>query len=450
MKPKSSSKSPQNDLFRMHLDNLIDLRHELVQLSELIDWPSLENQLSSCLKDSGLGAPGLPSRLVVGVIYLQHAYGLSDEAVVARWKENPYWQYFCGEEYFRHELPFHPTSLTRWRNRLGKKGCEALLQATIDSAEQSKMVTQRDLKKVIVDSTVQEKNIRFPTDSALLEKVRQQLVDLCKANEIRLRQNYNREAPRLAVKVARYAHARQFKRMRSALKKLKIRVGRVVRDIERKLPLHSEEVATVFKEKLKQAKQLLKQTRESKNKLYSLHAPETECISKGKVHKRYEFGVKASFAVTHKQGLMIGAMSCPGNPYDGHTLVDQLEQVEQLTGIQPKQCFLDKGYRGVEAKDGTTLYRSGQKRGVKTKTMKAALKRRSAIEPEIGHMKQDGKLGRCYLKGSDGDAVNIVLSAAGHNIRKLLNWLKLFWLILLWRTAESLKSDYRNQAAGSA
>jgi IS5 family transposase len=158
MKPKSSDPSPQNDLFRMRLENLIDMRHELVRLSRLINWQSLEIQLSNCLKDSIRGAPGLPSRLVVGVIYLQHAYGLSDESVVARWKENPYWQYFCGEEFFQHKLPFHPTSLTKWRNRLGKEGCERLLQATIKSAEQSRMVTPKDFKKVIVDSTVQEKN----------------------------------------------------------------------------------------------------------------------------------------------------------------------------------------------------------------------------------------------------------------------------------------------------
>lgn len=399
-------------------------------MSRLIDWASLEEPLARCLKDSARGAPGLPSRLVVGVLYLQHAYGLSDEHIVARWKENPYWQFFCGEEYFKHELPFHPTSLTKWRNRLGKKGCETLLKATIESAEKSQMVAQKDFKKVIVDSTVQEKNIRFPTDSALLEKARQQLIDLCKEHALVLRQNYNREAPGLAIKVSRYAHAKQFKRMKKALKMLRTRVGRVVRDIERNLAQHSECVAHAFQEKLSQAKQLLKQTQKSKNKLYSLHAPETECISKGKVHKRYEFGVKASFAVTHKQGLVSGAQSCPGKPYDGHTLNAQLEQVEQLTGIQPKQCFLDKGYRGVDAKAGTTLYRSGQRRGIKTKTMKAALKRRSAIEPEIGHMKQDGKLGRCYLKGRQGDAMNIILSAAGHNIRKLLNWLKLLWLFL--------------------
>lgn len=447
MRTKSSPKTSQEDLFRLRLENMLDMRHELVRLSALIDWEKLETNLSSCLKNNAVGAPGLPSRLVTGVLYLQHAFGVSDESVVERWKENPYWQYFCGEEYFRHELPFHPTSLTKWRQRLGKDGCEALLQATIDSAQTSKMVTPKDIKKVIIDSTVQEKNIRFPTDSALLEKAREQLVTLCKKHDISLRQNYNREAPRLAVSVARYAYAKQFKRMKKALKTLKTRVGRVVRDIERQLTSQPETIQEAFREKLAQAKKILQQTQKSKNKLYSLHAPETECISKGKAHKRFEFGVKASFVVTHKQGVVVGAQSCPGNPYDGHTLNDQLEQVEKLTGIQPKQCFADKGYRGVETKEGTALYKSGQKRGVKTKSMKAALKRRSAIEPEIGHMKQDGKLGRCYLKGVLGDAMNVILSGAGHNIRKLLNWLKLLFAWVLFWLQRQISQQFRDQTA---
>ena len=447
MKPKSSPHSSQEDLFRMRLENLINPAHELVQLAELINWEEIEIHLSRYLKDSNRGAPGLPSRLVAGMLYLQHAYGLSDEGVLSMWLENPYYQYFCGEEYFQHELPFDDSSLSRWRKRMGKSGCEKLLQMTIMAAQESQLLKHRDMKKLIVDTTVQEKNIRFPTDSGLLERVREHLVKLCQEHGIQLRQNYNREAPRLAIQVSRYAHAKQFKRMNKTLKLLKTRVGRVVRDIERQLSTQVVPIQEAFAHKLGQAKQLLAQTRTSKNKLYSLHEPDTECISKGKAHKRYEFGVKASFAVTHKQGLVIGALSCPGNPYDGHTLASQLEQVEGLTGIQPKQCFVDKGYRGNKIKSGTTIYVSGQKRGVKTRHMKAALKRRSAIEPEIGHMKKQGKLGRNYLSGLLGDEMNAILSGAGHNIRKLLAWLKLFGVCILLINSTPRSENCRDQLA---
>ena len=213
--------------------------------------------------------------------------------------------------------------------------------------------------------------------------------------------------------------------MKKAIKSLRTRVGRVVRDIGRQLADAPETVKQAFKTALSQAKQLLTQTRKSKNKLYSLHAPETECISKGKAHKPYEFGVKASFAVTNKEGFVIGAHSCPGNPYDGHTLERQLNQVSKLTGHMPEQCFVDKGYRGHGIKH-TEVYLSGQRRGV-TKAIRKLLKRRSAIEPEIGHMKSDGLLNRCYLKGRVGDAMNVLLVAAGHNLRKILNRLRIFW-----------------------
>ena len=211
--------------------------------------------------------------------------------------------------------------------------------------------------------------------------------------------------------------------------KLKSRLGRVKRDIERQLPNYSVDIQSLFEVALKQAQKLIEQEQHSKNKLYSLHAPEVECISKGKAHKPYEFGVKASIAVTNKEGFVIGAQSCPGNPYDGHTLLPQLEQIKQFTAVQPEQCFVDRGYRGHEVKD-TKVFISGQKRGV-TRSIKKALKWRSAIEPEIGHMKNDGRLDRCYLKGAVGDAINVVMVAAGHNLRKILNKLRLLWLKII-------------------
>jgi len=428
MGPKRKKSTPQDDLFRNRLENMISLEHELVKLSRLIDWESFDAEWGK-LFESSLGAPAIPTRLIAGLHYLKHMYKLSDEDVVARWVENPYWQYFCGEEWFRHDAPLHPSSLSRWRKRIGREGCERLLQETIEAAQRSKALPKHEFRKVNVDTTVQEKNIAFPTDAKLLDAARRRLVKLAGEHGLRLRQNYNRVGPRLVRRIGGYAHAKQFGRMRSALKKLNVRVGRVVRDIERQLEGRDERVRDAFARDLALAHRVMNQKRTDKNKLYSLHAPEVECISKGKAHKRYEFGVKASFATTHRSGFVVGALHCPGNPYDGHTLKSQLEQVKKLTGIVPDRCFADKGYRGHGVTD-VQVFTSGQRRGV-TRAIRRELKRRSAIEPEIGHMKSDGHLGRCFLKGAEGDAMNILMVAAGHNLRKILNWLRCLFVRFL-------------------
>lgn len=313
--------------------------------------------------------------------------------------------------------------MTKWRNRLGEAGSEKLLIETIKAGLKSKVIKKSSLKKVTVDTTVQEKNIAFPTDSKLMNKARENLVKLADKQGIKLRQNYNRKCPQYVLMAGRYAHAKQFKRMRKINNKIKSRLGRVVRDIERQLSSHTEITKKVFDNALLQAKQLIAQEKNSKNKLYSLHATEVECIAKGKAQKPYEFGVKASIAVTNKEGFVIGATSCPGNPYDGHTLKGQLEQVEKLTTVKPEECYTDRGYRGHGVEE-IKVFISGQKRGV-TRSIKKALKRRSAIEPEIGHMKNDGRLRRCFLKGAAGDAINVIMVAAGHNLRKILRKLRL-------------------------
>lgn len=429
MKPKSSKKIAQDDLFRMRLDNMLDLNHELIKLSKLIDWDSLDAEWGELFL-SNKGAPAIRTRLIAGLHYLKHIHDLSDESVIRGWVENPYWQYFCGEEYFQHKVPLHPTSMTKWRNRLGEAGSEKLLIETIKTGLKSKAIKPGSLKKVTVDSTVQEKNVAFPTDSKLLNKARENLVKLADKQGIKLRQNYNRKGPQYALMAGRYAHAKQFKRMRKMNKALKTRLGRVARDIERQLPDYSHTVQALFDTALSQAKQLIVQEQNSKDKLYSLHAPEVECISKGKAHRPYEFGVKVSVAVTNKEGFVVGAQSCPGRPYDGHTLKEQLQQVKKLTSVKPEQCFVDRGYRGHGIED-IKVFISGQKRGV-SRSIKKALKRRSAVEPEIGHMKNDGRLDRCYLKGAVGDAINIVMVAAGHNLRKILNKLRLLWLKIIF------------------
>lgn len=444
MKPKSQESSGQIDLFNTPLAALLNPKHELYQLANLIDWKVLDDAFGEFFIENQ-GAPALPTRLIAGLHYLKHAFARSDEVVVAQWLENPYWQYFCGEEYFQHQMPCHPTSLTYWRKRIGEEGCEWMLSVTIQAGVDSKTVKKQDFESVTVDSTVQEKAITYPTDGKLYERCRQHLVRLAEQHEIPLRQNYNRKAPYLLMMANRYSAAKQMKRKRKALKQLKTLVGRVYRDIERQLPEQPILVRAAFQETLEKTQRILTQQKDDKNKLYSFHAPEVECIGKGKVHKKYEFGVKVGITVTNKSNFVLGARSFPGNPYDGHTLYSCLEQAEILSGTRAKEAFVDLGYRGVEI-PGITIYKARQKRGVDTRRLKRALKRRNAIEPIIGHLKNDGLMRRNYLKGELGDALHAILCGAGHNIRLILRRLRIFWphvwqaMSRLWRTLSTEQS----------
>jgi IS5 family transposase len=423
MGPKPSQ--PQTgELFRPRLDEQINMKHPLVRLAVLIDWAEIERAFAVSFT-SGRGRPALPPRLVAGLLYLQHTFDASDEAVVNTWVENPYWQYFCGETYLQTELPIDPSSLTRWRKRVGEEGVETLLAASIDAARRGGVIRKASVQQVIVDTTVMPKAIAHPTDSRLLDKSRQHLVKAAEDNGLQLRQNYNRVAPRLAAQIGRYAHAKQFKRMKKAVRALRTRVGRVHREVQRQLHTLPEAAKAKVQDLLSRTARILSQRTKDKNKLYALHAPEVECIGKGKARTPYEFGVKVSIATTLKEGLVVGMRSMPGNPYDGHTLAETLEQVGILTGTDrpPATAIVDKGYRGVKV-EGVRILMSGQKRGI-TRTLKAMIKRRNAIEPAIGHMKMDGRLGRNPLKGALGDALHAVMCGAGHNLRLILAALRL-------------------------
>ena len=407
---------------RPRLDEQIDLGHPLVRLAALIDWQEIERSFGAHFL-SRRGRPALPARLVAGLLYLQHTFKASDEAVVQTWVENPYWQYFTGETHLQTRAPMDPSSLTRWRRRIGEEGVELLLKLTIEAARRGGFVGRDSFQRVIVDTTVMLKAVAYPTDSRLLEKSRQHLLKAARAHGLKVRQSYARTAPRLAVQVGRYAHARQFRRMRTALRALRTRVGRVHREVSRQLGSLCESVRAKLGELLARTGRILAQRPKDKGKLYALHAPEVECISKGKAATPYEFGVKVSLSTLHREGFVVGMRSMPGNPYDGHTLPEALEQVEILTGCKPTTAVVDKGFRGVEV-EGVRVLRSGHKRGI-TRPLKAMIKRRSAIEPAIGHMKTEGRLARNPLKGSLGDAIHAVLCGAGHNLRLLIARMRL-------------------------
>jgi transposase, IS5 family len=284
-------------------------------------------------------------------------------------------------------------------------------------------VRSSSLERISVDTTVQPKAITHPTDAKLYLKALQALVRQAKRHGLQLRQAHTRLAKRAAVQVGRYAHARQRRRMRRELKRLKIYLGRVYRDISRTVAgdaALSRRVAPL----LGLTERLLTQERTSKNKLYSLHAPEVVCIAKGKAHRPYDFGSKVALAVTNREGFVLASKALEGNPYDGHTLDATIGQVIALTGVEPERTYVDRGYRGHDDAKNERVFIAGQRRGL-TPTIKRELRRRSAIEPMIEHMKADGRLGRNYLLGAAGDAMNALLVAAGHNLRRILNWLRL-------------------------
>ncbi len=441
------------DFFRNRLDQMIDLRHPLPILANRMPWQEIEAALAHRLARqvrtgnkiegadlfgatelvvgagiSNAGRPRLPTRLMASLLYLKHAFNESDEDVVQRWAETPTWQYFSGNEYFEHRRPCDPTQLVKFRKLLGEEGVEELLARTVEVAVALKLIANKELSQIIVDSTVQEKAIAHPTDSKLLETARAKLVQAAKAQGIELKQTYAKEGQSLGYKAGRYAHARQFRRMRRTIKRQSTIVGRLHREISRKMTPLSQAVQAALSLSIDKAKRLVAQSQSKKAqnkqaKLYSWHAPEVECISKGKSRNPYEFGVKVGIATTLKGSLIVGARAFPGNPYDGHTLGEQVEQAAilmQATGMKPATAYVDLGYRGVDKDNaGLDIKHRGKFKSL-TEEEKKSLKRRQAIEPIIGHLKADHRMNRCHLKGSIGDSLHAVLCAAGFNIRWLL------------------------------
>lgn len=415
----------QSDLFRPPLDKIIDLGHPLVRLAQEIDWGFLERQLGDGY-EAGPGQPPLPVRLVAGLMILKHMHSLSDEVLCARWLENPYYQFFCGEHSFRHELPFDRSSLSRWRKRLGEEKLAALLQESLAVAHKTGALGTKDLERVAVDTTVQPKAVAHPTDARLVHRALEKLVGLARCEGVELRQSYLRVAKRAAIMVGRYSHAHQFKRARKMLKFLRIRLGRVIRDINRKIDGNAV-LEERFRPLLILAGQVRSQDHRQRGpKVYSLHAPEVECIGKGKARAPYEFGCKVSVAtpVTQPKGgqFVLHARALHGNPFDGHTLGSAIADVQRMTGIEVKRIHVDKGYRGHNHPLKFRVWISGQVRRT-TIPIKREMKRRAAIEPVIGHMKAEHRMDRNYLKGRQGDRINALLAAAGFNFSLLIRWL---------------------------
>jgi IS5 family transposase len=417
MKPQASPQAnPQRHLFMTELINILNPNHALVRLSKKMDWDYFDNYFGQMF-DQEKGRPAICTRLMVALHYLKFNYDLSDETVVAGWIENPYWQYFSGMKYFAHEAPIDPSSMSNWRKRFGQNGAEALLKQTIEVGLKVKAIKETELKRVNVDTTVQEKFIRYPTDIRSYDRVREHLVKMAMKVGIELRQNYNKVSKKLLFDQARYAHARQMQRAAACVRKSKTILGRVIRDIERKMTCENKALS----ELLLLAKRIFEQTRYSQNKVYSVHEPHVVCITKGKAHKKFEFGCKVGVAATSRGGWLVGAMAFPGNPYDGHTLKDMMEQVERVAKL-PKQVFVDLGYRGHNGPATVEINVVPRKRGKIPKNLWRWMKRRAAVEPTIGHLKHEHRMTGNRLKGTLGDQVCATLAAAAMNLHKLLKF----------------------------
>lgn len=415
-----TDKQPQLNIFKTPLIQFINPNHELCLLSKKIDWNKVEEDFSPyyCADN---GRPSIPIRKIVGVILLKRVYNQSDESIIERWKENPYWQYFCGETNFQHEQPFDPTELIKFRQRIGEPGAEKILSLTIHLFEKKEI----EEKEVLIDTTVQEKNITFPTDTKLQKKIIEKCRKIADKEGIVLRQSYKRVLKQLMIDQRFRQHPKRRKKANAAARKIKTIAGRIVRDIERKmndeqLQRYSADLA-IFNFKLKEQKN-------TKNKIYSLHEPHTKCIAKGKEAKQYEFGNKTSIVKTRKSGIIIGALAFKENNYDGDTLEPQLEQVERLTNYQPESGIVDRGYKGKSTVHDTQIIcpkklPASTNNYQKQKTRKQ-FRARAGIEPVIGHIKHDHRMIRNYLSGELGDTLNTLLASAGFNMKKMLGRLK--------------------------
>lgn len=404
------------------LGEQLDPRQPLKQLADTLPWSEFERAFGKYYSEEG--RPAKPVRLMVGLLLLKQMFNQGDETVVSAWVQNPYWQYFCGMAEFQWQVPCDPSDLVYFRQRIGEAGVQRILQVTArlhgDKAQAS---------EVVVDTTVQEKNITYPTDTKLAHKIIRRCWKLADRNGVKLRRRY-RKAVRQCVMAQRWRKdPRKRKTAHRALRKLKVMAGRLIRELERKLPegVHAEQ-----RENFGLYRRVLRQQLGDRNKIYSLHEPQVYCMSKGKEHKKYEFGSKASVVLTKTHGVIVGAVAHEENLYDGDALKPALEQTRAITDQQPAKAIVDRGYRGRKEVDGTQVLLPGRPKPGQSKResakMRARFGRRAAIEPVISHLKHQYRLMRCYLKGFVGDQLNLLLAAAAWNLRKWLRTAALFCL----------------------
>ena len=429
----AKAKDLQQMSFFSTFEEQLGHQHPLYILSNKIKWQRFEDAFEKHYSNT-MGAPDKPIRLMVGLLVLKHIRNLSDESVVDQWVENIYYQYFCGENYVAQEKPCAYSELVECRKRIGEEGMELILQESI-------RINGEDGKEneATTDTTVQEKNITFPTDSKLHKKIINKCKGFALKENIALRQAYTRTVKKLTLDQRFRNHPKNHGKARKADRKIKTIAGRLVRELERKIP---EAVMFQYAASLQLFKKVLAQKRNDTQKIYSLHEPHVQCISKGKEDKKYEFGSKVSIITTKLSGVIIGALNIPKNDYDAHTLLPAIEQQQRLTGYVLKNNFADRGYKGVKNVLGTNIIIPDINKttnNYQKQKLRLGFRRRAAIEPKIGHLKSDHRLSRNLYKGIFGDNINVMLAAAALNFKRMMNkWKKnpslYFWLRWLYQS----------------
>ena len=410
---KKIDKQPQLEMYKTVLLSFINPNHELCQLAGKIDWDKLEKDLAP--NYSEIGRPAVPVRTIVGLLLLKQIYNLGDETVIERWLENPYWQHFCGEVYFQYRHPFDPSDFVHFRKRIGEEGMKRIFRESVHLFSIAELKQQ--VKEVRIDTTVQEKNITFPTDRRLYEKVVSYCFRIAEKEGIELKRSFPREVRKLRAAL-RFSH---HPRMHKKRMKLEKQFYRLTVRIYNSLVDRIDDIAESHDAVIDVMYRVLTQQRYDTNKVYSLHEPGVHCIAKGKEHKKYEFGNKSSFAYTRRGGIIVGALAFDSNPFDGHTLKPQLIQVEELTGITPRYAIVDRGYKGQNQIGKTNVVMpknlKRESRYLKKKREERC-RSRSGIEGLISHLKLDHRMLRNYLKGPQGDKTNTFLAAAAYNMKK--------------------------------
>jgi IS5 family transposase len=418
---KKTEKKSQTSMF-FSLKDTLDQKHPLFILEDRINWQQFEEAFSP-LYCSDNGRPALPIRLMVGLLILKHLRNISDESVVEQYSENVYYQYLCGQSEFVAKVACEASELVHFRNRIGEEGIELILKESIRINGDDRFDPD-----VSIDTTVQEKNITYPTDNKLHRKIITKCKAISEKENLPVRQSYSRTLKKLSIDQRFRNHPKNYGKARKADRKVKTIAGRLVRELERNLEPNSQ-----YQSELELFKKVLNQKKDDKHKVYSLHEPEVECISKGKEAKKYEFGNKVSIITTQSTGVIVGAMSFR-NPYDGHTLQSAIDQAEKLLGKKSiRTATVDRGYRGV-SKINEVLIQSPKPFNDKTQTkykqskLKKQFCRRAAIEPMIGHLKSDHRMNRNFYKGIKGDAINVMLSAAAFNFKRMMRkWKSSFY-----------------------
>jgi transposase, IS5 family len=417
----------QQNLFKTRLTDLINLSHPLVKLAQEIHWSKIELEFQNLYSEQG--RPSIPVRKIAGLLLLKEMFKESDESVVERWIENAYWQYFTGEEFFQTKQPFDPSEFVHFRKRLKESGLEFLLSQTVALHPKAKSE-----KEVQIDTTVQEKNITYPTDAKLAKKVIDNCSKIATKEGVKQRQTYKRVAKQHLRDAYFGHHPKRKKKATMARKKLRTIGKRVLRELERKLP---QETLKKYETEFSNYKKALLQERNSKDKIYSLHEPQTACIAKGKAHKAYEFGTKVAVTRGRKTGVITSIKRFSGNPHDSKTLEESLAQSqrvrEQIGGTRPTIASTDRGFRGVTQVGNTKIEipkNTKEKSRYQQEVVRKRFRARAAIEPTISHLKRNHALGLNFLKGVAGDINNALLSGIGYNLKMRFNQIK--EQIVLW------------------